>query len=61
MSNLEDIHEVKWIDLIPAKVIGLSSYGITTSYCTDEASSSIGSFVIASKDLNEIPERSIND
>ena len=61
MSSLEEIHEVKWIDLIPAKVERLNNFGSTTSYCTDEASSCIGSFVIASEDLDTVPYRSIND
>ena len=39
----------------------MSSFGSTTSYCTDEASSCIGSFVIASEDLHEIPQRPLND
>ena len=61
MSNLGDIHEVKWIDIFPVKVERLSNYGSTTSFCTDEASSCIGSFVIDSEDLDGIPYRSIND
>ena len=61
MSDLEKMYEIKWIDFIHANVEGLSNYGCTTSFCTKEASSCIGAFEVASEDLDQFPDRSIND